>query len=128
MLLSCTNKKETNKGIMTFSDFVDVENIEKVKMTNNSGTFHLNDQQVEQIKNDLSQMAYDPNMSVKVGAIGIALTIDSKTHLILSATHGDYIEVHKSIITKNKGSIGTSDWLYFKTNKVNFDNYKNENP
>ena len=101
--------------------------MDKVEMSNNSGTFNLTNKQIEKIKTELSEMVYDPDISVKVGAINIELSIDGKTHNISSATHGDYIEVHSDIVTKNKNSIGTSDWLYFKTNKVNFDNYKNEN-
>ncbi|MGM0479350.1 MAG: hypothetical protein ACQERC_09005 [Bacteroidota bacterium] len=104
-----------------------MEKLDRVEMSNNSGTFNLSDKQIENIKNDLSQMVYDPNISVKVGAINIELLIDGKTYHISSATHGDYIEVHRDIVMKNKSSIETSDWLYFKTNEVNFDNYKNEN-
>jgi|SRR5690554_1840094 len=126
---SCTNKTGNNKpkNELTFGDFVEMEKLDRVEMSNNSGTFNLSDKQIENIKEDLSQMTYDPNISVKVGAINIELLIDGKTYHISSATHGDYIEVHREIVTKNKSSIGTSDWLYFKTNEVNFDNYKNEN-
>ena len=112
---------------MTFGAFVEMEKLDSVEMSNNSGTFNLSDKQIENIKEDLSQMTYDPNISVKVGAINIELLIDGKTHHISSATQGDYIEVHREIVTKNKSSMGTSDWLYFKTNEVNFNNYKNEN-
>lgn len=123
---SCTNKNNTATEELTFGDVVEMEKLEKVEMSNNSGTFYLNDKQLENIKEDLSQMIYDPKISVKVGAIHIELLIDGKTYHLSSATHGDYIEVHRDIVTKNKKSIGTSEWLYFKTNKVNFDNYKNQ--
>ncbi len=126
---SCTNKNENNEtnGKLTFGNLVDMEKLDKVEMSNNSGTFNLTNKQIEKIKTELSEMVYDPDIAVKVGAINIKLSIDGKTHNILSATHGAYIEVHSSIVSKNKNSIGTSDWLYFKTNEVNFDNYKNEN-
>ena len=119
---SCTNKKNE----LTFEDFVEMEKLDRVEMSNNSGTFDLSDKQIENIKDDLSQMVYDPHISVKVGAINIELLIDGKTYHISSATHGDYIEVHRDIVMKNNSSIGTSEWLYFKTNEVNFDNYKKE--
>ena len=119
---SCTNKKDE----LTFGDFVEMEKLDRVEMSNNSGTFNLSDKQIQNIKNDLSQMVYDPYISVKVGAINIELLIDGKTYHISSATHGDYIEVHRDIVMKNNSLIGTSEWLYFKTNEVNFDNYKKE--
>ena len=129
ILLSCTNKAENNetKNELTFGDFVNMEKLDKVEMSNNSGTFNLNNNQIEKLKTELSNLVYDPNISVKVGAINIELTIDGKTFNVSSATHGDYLEVHKDNVTKNKNSIETSDWLYFKTGKVNFDNYINEN-
>jgi hypothetical protein len=122
ILFSCTNEKDE----LTFGDFVEMNKLDRVKMSNNSGTFNLSNEQIEKIKGDISQMVYDPNISVKVGAISIQLLLDGKTYHISSATHGDYIEVHRDIIMKNKSSIESSDWLYFKTNDVNFDNYKNE--
>lgn len=123
IVLRCTNEQDE----LTFGDFVELEKLDRVEMSNNSGTFNLSDKQIENIKDDLSQMSYDPHISVKVGAINIQLLIDGKTYYISSATHGEYIEVHRDIVTKNKSSTGRSDWLYFKTNEVNFDNYKNHN-
>src|SRR5690554_7567206 len=64
---SCTNKKDE----LTFGDFVEMEKLDRVEMSNNSGTFNLSDKQIQNIKNDLSQMVYDPYISVKVGAINI---------------------------------------------------------
>ena len=129
ILFSCTgnNEKDETNDELTFGHLVDIEELDEVKMSNNSGTFNLGDKQIEKIKDELSQMTYDPNISVKVGAINIELIIDGKTYNISSATHGDYVEVPKEIVTKNKKLIGTSGWLYFKTNGVNFDNYKYEN-
>ncbi len=129
ILFSCASKNEKGEtnDELTFGYLVDIEELDEVKMSNNSGTFHLSDKQIEKIKDELSQMTYDSNISVKVGAINIELIIDGKTYNISSATHGDYVEVHREIVTKNNSSIRTSDWLYFKTNGVNFDNYKNEN-
>lgn len=129
ILFSCINKNvnnETNSNL-TFGNFVELEKLESVKMSNNSGTFKLTNKQIEQLKDELSEMVYESNFSAKVGAINIELLINGKVHNISTATHGNYIEVHSAIVTKNKCSLGTSDWLYFKTGKVNFDNYKNEN-
>lgn len=125
---SCSNKnenKETNSSL-TLGDLVELEKLSKVEISNNSGTFNLSNKQIKKIKDELSQMVYDPNVSVKVGAINIELLIGEKTHNISSSSHGDYIEVHRNIATMNESSLPTSDWLYFKTGEVNFDNYKNE--
>lgn len=127
--LSCVTKSEKGKtdDELTLGHFVDLADLDKVKMSNNSGTFNLSDKQLEQFEAELSQMTYDPDISVKVGAILIELVIDGKTYHMSSSTQGDYIEVHREIVTKNKSSVGSSDFLYFKTNGVNFDNYKTKN-
>lgn len=125
LLFACNNRlgsKETSNK-MTFGDFVEIDKIEKVIMSNNSGTFVLNHTQTNKIKGELSSMIYDPNTSVKVGAISIELLINGEAHHIYSATHGDYIEVHRDIATKNESSLGKSEWIYFKIDGVNFDNY-----
>jgi hypothetical protein len=129
VFFSCANQTsdENIDGRITFADLVELENLNKVKMSNNAGTFDLNSVQIERIKTDLSGLIYDPNISVKVGAINIELLIDGKSYNISSATHEEYIEVHRDIVAKNQKSIGTSDWLYFKTEGVNFDDYKEAN-
>ncbi|XOV67648.1 MAG: hypothetical protein ACFHU9_00485 [Fluviicola sp.] len=117
-------EEKPNKKEVTFGEVVDLDSVEKVQMSNNSGTFMLSKQQIEQLKNDLSGMVYRPEFSAKMGSIGIKLTMNGKEFIISSATHGDFIEVHKSILSKHKASIATTDWLYFETAGVNFDNYK----
>jgi hypothetical protein len=112
------------KKEVTFGEVVDLDSVEKVQMSNNSGTFMLSKQQIEQLKIDLSGMVYRPDILAKMGSIQITLTMNGKEFIISSATHGDFIEVHKRILSKNKASIATTDWLYFETAGVNFDNYK----
>ena len=124
--ISCANTEDKGQNEMTFGDLVDLGKLEKVRMRNNSGTFDLTSNQVDKIRLDLASMVYDPNMSVKVGAINIELTIDGKVYDISTATHGDYMEVHNEIISKNKDKIENAAWLYFRTVGVNFDNYKEE--
>ncbi|WP_422107787.1 c-type cytochrome [Winogradskyella sp.] len=121
------NEKTVTNNDLTFGDFVDLEKLDSAEMINNSGRFKLSNKQIEKLKDELSEMAYVPNFSAKVGAISMTLLIDGKKNYISSATHGDYIEVHRSIVTQNTSLLETSDWLYFKTGEVNFDNYKKEN-
>lgn len=111
------------KDNLTLSDFIEINAIERVKMSNNSGTFYLTDQQLISFIKDVKKLSYEPNFKAKVGAISIELSIAGKTHTLTSATHGECIEVHSSIATKNQEAIQPNSFLYFKTNNVNFDNY-----
>lgn len=117
-LFACSGDK-----IESLADFMEIDDIEQVRMSNNSGTFYLNDKQLISLKKELKSLSYDPGFSAKVGAITMELTIHGKKHVLSSATHGDYLEVHSSIASKNKAQVEADSWLYFKTNGVNFDNY-----
>lgn len=119
-LFGCTQKK-----IESLSDLVEIDAISRVEMSNNSGTFYLNEQQLASFKQDLKSLTYT-KMTAKVGAIHIEFTIDEKKYDLNSSTHGDYVEAHSSIATKNQDQIEPDSWLYFKTNGVNFDNYKKQ--
>lgn len=109
------------------NDLVEIDAIEKVHLSNNSGSFDLTDSQLTNFKKDLHCLTYEPNFSAKVGAIGITITIHGKAYHLASSTHGQYVEAHASIATKNQDQIQADSWLYFNTNGVNFDNYKNPN-
>jgi len=112
---------------ITFGDLVNLETLTDVEISNNSGTFSLTREQIKQLKEDLNNMPYDPNISVKVGAIHIRLKINEKNYNIATATHGNYIEIHRDMVNQNLDLINNIQWLYFKTNGVNFDNYKAQN-
>lgn len=126
ILFSCVENGRNiqNESEIIFADLVEIEKIQSVKMSNSSGTFELNYDQIQQIKQELSTMIYEPNISAKVGAITIEVAIDGKVYSIYSSTQGAYIEIHRDMVTKNETHIGTSEWLYFKTKAVNFDNYR----
>lgn len=120
-LLACSEKKAE-----TFSDFVEIDDIERVRMSNNSGTFYLSEKQLISFKNDLKSLTYEPGIILKTGAIHIELTIHGKSHSLSSSTHGEYVEAYSSIASKNKEQFEANSPVYFKTNGVNFDNYKKE--
>jgi len=115
-LFACKREKE-----MTFSDFIEVEKIEKVIMSNNSGEFILSPKQLIDFKKQISLMIYEPNISVKLGAIHMTLIIESKKYEMTTATHGNYLEIDYNLVTKNKSKLKN---VFFKTNGVNFDNFK----
>ena len=124
--ISCTHKESSGESDLTFGDMVDLDKLEKVRMHNNSGTFDLTGNQVDKINLELASMTYKPDMAVKVGAIYIELTIDGEVYGVSTATHGDYMEAHSEIVSKNKSEIENAAWLYFRIGGVNFDNYKKE--
>jgi uncharacterized membrane protein len=114
---------EQNKAL-TFNDFVDIHKIESVRMINSSGEFKLSTKQLVRFKKEIALMSYEPNQSVKVGAIHMSLTIDKKEFNIATATHGDFIEIDAGLVTKLKSEFKNP---FFKTNGINFDNYKDTN-
>ncbi|MEM6686138.1 MAG: hypothetical protein AAF617_10170 [Bacteroidota bacterium] len=124
-LTSCT--KNSKDSPITFGDVVDLSNLEKVTMRNNSGTFILTTSQLEKLKKELSTMVYEPNIGVKVGSIGFDLYMNGNVHRVLTRTKGNYIEVDRDLITKNSTILVSKAPYYFQTNGVNFDNYKKEN-
>lgn len=60
-------------------------------------------------------MTYEPNISVKLGAIHITLIIDNKEYNIVTATHGDFAKIEYDLVTKNQAEF---DNVFFKTNGV----------
>lgn len=106
---------------MTFRDFVEVEKIEKVIMSNNSGEFILSAEQLVDFKSQISIFTYEPNITVKLGAIHMTLIIDNHQYDITTASHGKYIEIDPDLVTKNNLKFKNT---FFKTNGINFDNYK----
>lgn len=122
LLAGCQTKEN-----LSFGDMVNIEEIEKVKMANSSGTFYLDKGQLEQFKKEIVRLTYAPDFSAKVGAIQITLTIQNKEYILRSSTHGEYVETTSDIITKNQSTVKQVDWIYFRTNGLNFDNYTRRN-
>lgn len=120
-LFACSEKN--NDSLNHLSDFIDIDAIEQVRMSNNSGNFYLNPKQLVSFKQDLHSLSYEPGFSAKVGAISMELTINGEKHILTTSTHGEYLESHSSIATKNQDQVTPNSLLYFKTNGVNFDNY-----
>ncbi|MFT5602440.1 MAG: hypothetical protein ACI9N1_002695 [Flavobacteriales bacterium] len=127
-LMACTTGSDSQKDtqINNLGHYVEFEKLETATMHNNFGPFVLNTDQLGQLKIDLSSMIYIPGMSAKVGGISIEMIIDGEPFMVLSSNNGDYLEVHKTMITKNGSEIKETEWLYFKTNDVNFNNYQKE--
>lgn len=122
LLFACAERNTVS--VSHLSDLMDIDAIEQVKMSNNSGTFYLSPEQLVSFKKDLHKLSYVPGSGAKVGAISMDLTIKGKKYGLSSSTHGQYVEAHSSIATKNQDQLIPDSWLYFETNGVNFDNYK----
>lgn len=116
ILFSCKSEKE-----MTFSDFVEIQKIEKVIMSNNSGKFVLSPEQLVTFKTQISTLKYNPDISAKMGNIGMTLIIGNQEYYIGARTHGDLIEIDPDLVTKNKWRFNNP---FFYTEGINFDNYK----
>ena len=69
-------------------------------------------------------MVYISNTSIKTGTIHLILFINNNEYYIATRTQGDLVVVDCKLITKNKS--GFRDYI-FKTNGINFDNYKKSN-
>lgn len=115
-LFACKNEKK-----MTFYDFVEVEKIEKVIMSNNSGKFVLSPKQLTKFKSQISLMIYEPKITLKLGAIHMTLIIEGKEYDMTTATHGNFIEINYDMVSKNKSKLENR---FFRSNGINFDNYK----
>ena len=110
---------------MTFVGFVEVKEIEKVIMDNNSGKFILSNKQLAQFKTQMSSLLYSDNSvnALKMGNIKITLVIENKEYYTATRIHGKYVEIDPNLVTKNKSSFNYNR-LIFKTNSLNFDNFQ----
>ena len=120
-LFSCHTKSE-----YSFSDFLEVDKIQKVRMYNNSGTFDLSSKQLVQFKKDLGEMSFEPHLSEKLGSLSVHITIDNRDLILGSNSSSIHVEAHKSDFTKNTELLGDSPWVSFNTNGVNLNNYTPE--
>ncbi|MEX2484449.1 MAG: alpha/beta hydrolase [Brumimicrobium sp.] len=119
ILLGCKTEKE-----MSFSDFVDVDKIEKVKVKNDSVTFYLSKDQLKEFKEDLASLEYAPNTSTKTGVVILKVTVEGKDYDVSSSENNDYIRIDKSLVTNNKTSFKNE---FFSIEGLNLDEYKPEN-
>lgn len=107
-----------------FSDFVEIEDIEQIEMSNNSGVFILTENQMKDLIERLSVSTFEKGISLKMGFIGFKLIIDGKEYYASGKTNGEYLEFDASIVTKNADYLDDSKWIYFKIKDLNLDNYK----
>ncbi len=106
-----------------FSDFIEVNEIEKVIMNNYSGSFELNETQLTKFKKEISTLTYNSS-SVKLGAISFEIFINSKSYFLYSDSKSTIVEIPKSIFTKNISKLNLKfGEAYFNTNGINFQNY-----
>ncbi|HRD82309.1 MAG TPA: hypothetical protein PLL53_16230 [Saprospiraceae bacterium] len=138
LCLSCLKSKssEANAGIHTviekskayrvpkriLADHINFDKLDKVIMINNSGSFPLDAEQLEQFRKDLEKMTYEPDLYIKAGGIGFSMLIDGKSYAISSTTHGQYLEVPSSLLFGDTSRIYNA--YCYRTNGVNLDNYK----
>lgn len=127
ILSSCTSKNSKTQSKANLledihlSSLIETSQIDSVLMNNNSGTHFIENSKLEEFKLKLGNMTLDRG-SYKMGAINFSIYIKGNPYSFSGRTHGDFIETHSDIITKNKSWID-QEWIYFKTNNLNLDNY-----
>ncbi len=105
-LVGCNDRK------IFLNDFINIDDITKASVHNNYGDFDLSPSQISLIKRELKLLTTEEGVEVKVGMKGVTNTISEKDYHVEGQTHGKYVEIT---------GIGC-----FKTNGLNFDNYKPE--
>jgi hypothetical protein len=124
LLFSCTqNKVQSDNNIVKFEDLVELENVSSVSVWNNIGDHEVKGNNRKELLGLIGSMTLDKNGSYKLGGKSIELTIDGEKFTLLGRTNGNYIEVDRKIVTKNKESIEGIEVLYFKVSNLNIDNY-----
>jgi hypothetical protein len=124
MAFGCAEiEAQSNSDSIKFKDLVAIDNISQVRVSNNSGDHEVTNQKRTELLQKLGEMTLDKNGSYKVGGKSIELTIDGEKYTLLGRTKGDYFEVTKTIVTKNRKNVDSSETLYFKANGLNIDNY-----
>jgi hypothetical protein len=121
LILSC-NRQDSFKLTSAF----DVNQIDQVKIQNNSGTFYLSSEQLNLFRKDMEKLTFEDGYTPQVGTLQLTLKIKGKDYKMITSSDGQFIELPVSMIGSDKFLKEEKEFVYFKTNGVNFDKYKNE--
>ena len=83
-------------------DLTAIEVIDSVTVHNNSGDYELRPNELNDFKAALGEMHYLPNASLKMGSIGLSVYTHGHEHYLTGSTHGQYLAVSPSFITKHQ--------------------------
>jgi hypothetical protein len=107
-----------------FGDLLDFKQIDSIKILNNNGEHLLEKNLYQTLFSELGEMTYEPSIMVKTGMKSIYLFFDGESYLISGSTHGEYVEVPAGLLNKDTFFFHNHvESVYFKTNKLNIDNY-----
>lgn len=118
-LFGCKSEKEMN-----FSDFVEVDKIDKVKIINDSVSFTLSEDQLVTFKKDISTLEHAPDVSFESSSTKIRIIIDDKEYEVSNGGNGKYFEISNELATKNKTDFKSN---IFKKGDFDLKNYKPKN-
>jgi hypothetical protein len=128
LLFSCNNggnvinpSEESRPEEIYLSDLIDIEKIDSVLMNNNYGVHFIDNSKLANFKSELGKMTLEGG-SYKMGGISFAIYINGIEYHFVGRTKGTLIEASSNVVTINKSWIG-EEWIYFKTNDLNLDNY-----
>lgn len=122
IVLSLYSCNQQRPEVILFSDLVEIEAIDSAQVSNNSGRHTISEVDLNQFLSKLSALELEEKGSFKTGTIGFTLFSKGQKISFNGRTNGDYLETNASSCMKNQDWIKT-DWIYFRTNGLNLDNY-----
>jgi hypothetical protein len=119
LFTACKSDKE-----MMFTDFVDVDKIDKVKINNGSASYTLSKEQLKTFKKDISSLQHHPGETIRDSSLIIRITIDGKDYDISSDQGADFFDVSSELISKNKSDFKSG---IFEKGDFDLKDYKPKN-
>ncbi len=107
------------------SDLIAVDQIDSVRMNNNSGSHLIEASKLEDFKTKFGALIFDASYdgaAYKMGGISFSIYIGGNAYFFSGRTKGEVIETTIEVISKNTSWVDNT-WVYFKTNGFNLDNY-----
>jgi hypothetical protein len=120
-LFGCKSDKE-----LKFSDFVEVDKIDKVKIVNDSVSFTLTEEQLVAFRKDISSLRYAPDSpedSFVDSSLRLRITIEGADHEVFSNQNSEYFKISKGLVTKNTANFGIN---IFEKGQLDLGEYKPE--
>jgi hypothetical protein len=110
------------KSALRFKDFINVDEIGKIKMWNIKGEHFLDELQLNSFKNKLENIVLT-NIQSKMGSIAFNLTYKNQEIQVYSTNYGKYIQVYAQELNKYPWARNSFGELFFENEEINFNNF-----
>ncbi|MCB9187885.1 MAG: hypothetical protein H6599_01255 [Flavobacteriales bacterium] len=120
--LGCSDQGASTPDKIYFSDLVEVNEIDSVRMDNVKGNHSLTNDQLDQFKIELAKMEFTPG-SYKLGSYSFVVFMKGKSYHFYADSESNMLETDKSIVTKNESWLKDEYSLYFNTKGLNIHNF-----